>query len=90
MFLLDVLQPPFQIAVGQKLDLADDGGVDIDQRFHGRNQKGGGAAGRVQQAKIGQNRMEQSSAEFGVEIEQQVSNITRTGAAAGRPGCRGY
>ena len=65
----------FQIAVGQKLDLADNGGVDIDERLHGRNQKGGGAAGRVEQTQVGQDSNGSIGGRVvGIQVEQQVAD----------------
>ena len=50
--LLDVGQPFLEIRVAQEFDSANDGGVDVDERLHGRHEERGRTTGRVEQAQV--------------------------------------
>jgi len=82
--LLGLLQPILKLAVAQEFDLADDCGVDVDQRLHGRDEEGGGTAGRVEQAQVRQHVVQEFLAERGVEIQQQVAHGVERNAAGRR------
>ena len=67
-------EPVGEGAVVEEVDLADDGGVEVDEGLHGRDEEGAGAARGIEQAEAGEDVVEEAAAEGGVEAQEQLGH----------------